>query len=123
VTKIDAFAHILPPVYAKRLESIISGADVSERILGFRPWIHEDPALAGLDARWRSMDAFGDYQQVLTLAVPPLEELGGPAAAADLARAANDELADLVSRHPDRFAVTLPMNDVDTPRPVSWSAR
>jgi uncharacterized protein len=114
VTKIDAFAHILPPAYARRLESLTSGAGVSERILGFRPWIHEDPALTGLDARWRSMDPFGDYRQVLTLAVPPLEELGGPAAALDLARAANDELAALVAAHPDRFAgfaAALPMND------------
>jgi aminocarboxymuconate-semialdehyde decarboxylase len=116
VTKIDAFAHILPPSYASRLDSITSGGSVSDRILGYRPWIHEDPALTDLDARWRSMDPFGDYRQVLTLAVPPLEELGGPAFAAGLARAANDELAELVSAHPDRFVgftAALPMNDPD----------
>ena len=113
--KIDAFAHILPPGYARRLESIMSGP-VSDRILGYQPWIHEDPALTGLDARWRVMDRFGDYRQVLTLAVPPLDELGGPAAALGLARAANDELAGLVRDHPDRFAgfsAALPMNDAD----------
>ena len=60
MTKIDAFAHILPPGYARRLESITSGPDVSERILGYRPWIREDPALTDLDARWRTMDPFGD---------------------------------------------------------------
>jgi hypothetical protein len=74
VRKIDAFAHILPPSYARRLEPIMSGGAVSQRILGYQPWIHEDPALTGLDARWRVMDAFGDYRQVLTLAVPPLED-------------------------------------------------
>jgi predicted TIM-barrel fold metal-dependent hydrolase len=114
VRKIDAFAHILPPAYARRLESIMAGGAISDRILGYQPWIHEDPALTGLDARWRVMDAFGDYQQVLTLAVPPLEELGGPEAALGLARAANDELAELVRRHPDRFAgftAALPMSD------------
>jgi uncharacterized protein len=116
VTKIDAFAHILPPAYTERLESITSGPDVSDRILGYRPWIREDPALTDLDARWRTMDLFGDYRQVLTLAVPPLEELGGRAAAADLARAANDEVAELVGAYPDRFAgfaAALPMNDPD----------
>lgn len=107
--KIDAFAHILPPAYARRLEPIMSGP-VSDRILGYQPWIHEDPALTGLDARWRVMDAFGDYRQVLTLAVPPLEELGGPAAALDLARAANDELADLVGDYPDR-RLAAPLED------------
>jgi uncharacterized protein len=114
VRKIDAFAHILPPSYARRLESITAGPDVSRRILGYRPWIREDPALVDLDARWRVMDPIGDYVQVLTLAVPPVDELGGPQAALDLARCANDELADLVGRHPDRFAgfaAALPMSD------------
>ncbi len=114
MTKIDSFAHILPPAYAARMESITSGPGISDRILGYRPWIHEDPALIDLDARWRTMDQFGDYKQILTLAVPPLEELGDPAAALDLAKAANDKLADLVARYPDRFAgftAALPMND------------
>jgi predicted TIM-barrel fold metal-dependent hydrolase len=116
VRKIDAFAHILPPAYAARLEPLVSDAGASDRILGFQPWLHEDPALIGLDARWRVMDVFGDYVQVLTLAVPPLAELGGPAVALDLARAANDEMAELVRSHPDRFAgfsAALPMNDPD----------
>jgi predicted TIM-barrel fold metal-dependent hydrolase len=116
VRKIDAFAHILPPAYARRLEALMTAGGVSDRILGFQPWIHEDPALTDTDARWRVMDAFDDYVQVLTLAVPPLAELGGPAAALDLARAANDELAGLVRDHPDRFAgfsAALPMNDPD----------
>jgi uncharacterized protein len=116
VRKIDAFAHILPPSYTQRLESITSGTAVSDRILGYRPWIREDPALTDLDARWRVMDPFGDYAQILTLAVPPVEELGGPHATQDLARAANDEMAELVGKHPDRFAgftAALPMNDPD----------
>ena len=77
--KIDAFAHILPPSYARRLESIMSGSNVSERILGYQQWIHEDPALTDLDARWRAIEEFEDYVQVLTLAVPPLDQLGEPA--------------------------------------------
>ncbi len=113
MTKIDAFAHILPPSYAERLEAITAGP-VSDRIIGYRPWIREDPALIDLDARWRTIDPFGDYRQVLTLAVPPLEELGEPPVALELARAANDELAALVARFPDRFAgftAALPMGD------------
>jgi predicted TIM-barrel fold metal-dependent hydrolase len=116
VRKIDAFAHILPPSYARRLESIMSGSNVSDRILGYQQWIHEDPALVDLDARWRAIDPFEDYVQVLTLAVPPLDQLGDPAVSRHLARAVNDELAELVGRYPDRFAgfaAALPMNDVD----------
>ncbi len=114
--KIDAFAHILPPAYAARIESITAGPGVSRRILGYRPWIREDPVLIDLDARWRLMDQFGDYRQVLTMAVPPVEELGGPAAAVDLARSANDELAELVGKYRDRFVgftAVLPMSDPD----------
>jgi uncharacterized protein len=114
VRKIDAFAHILPPAYTRRLESITGGADVSRRILGYRPWIREDPALTDLEARWRVMDPFGDYTQVLTLAVPPVEELGGPQLAAELARLVNDEMAELVGKYPDRFVgftAALPMGD------------
>jgi uncharacterized protein len=116
VRKIDAFAHILPPSYARRLESIVTGPGASDRILGYQAWIHEDPALIDLDARWRAVDPFGDYVQVLTLAVPPIDQLGEPGVARDLARAANDELAELAGSYPDRFAgfaAALPMNDVD----------
>jgi predicted TIM-barrel fold metal-dependent hydrolase len=116
VRKIDAFAHILPPSYARRLESIMSGSNVSDRILWYQQWIHEDPALVDLDARWRTIEPFDDYVQVLTLAVPPLDQLGDPAVSRDLARAVNDELAELVASYPDRFAgfaAALPLNDVD----------
>jgi len=62
------------------------------------------------------MDALADYAKVLVLAVPPLEEVGPPAVAADFARLANEEMAELVHRHPDQFvgfAAALPLNDVD----------
>jgi Amidohydrolase len=113
---IDTFAHILPPRYARRLEAIVSGAGASARILGYQPWIHEDPALIDLGSRWRAVDPFRDYAQVLTLAVPPVDELGEPGVGLDLARAANDELAELIRRHPDRFAgfaAALPMSDTN----------
>jgi aminocarboxymuconate-semialdehyde decarboxylase len=78
--------------------------------------------LTDLDARWRKMDSIeriepaGEYTQVLTLAVPPLEEVGPPAVAAEFARIANEEMAELARRFPDRFAgfaAALPLNDVD----------
>ncbi len=114
--KIDAFAHILPPRYFERVDAILASGRMADRIRGYHPWFREDPALTDLDARWRSLEPFPDYRQVLTLAVPPLEELGDPALSRDLARAANDELAELVAAHPDRFAgwaAAVPLNDVD----------
>jgi aminocarboxymuconate-semialdehyde decarboxylase len=79
------------------------------------PWLRADPVLYDLDARWRALEPFDDYRQVLVLAAPPLEELGAPAVTRDLARAVNDDMAALVAAH-DRFvgfAAGLPLNDVD----------
>ena len=69
-----------------------------------------------LDARLKLLDQFGDYRQVLSLANPPLELLGPPERTAELARLANDGLADICGRHPQRFPTfiaSLPMNSVD----------
>ena len=75
-----------------------------------------DSALTDLDARWRQLEPFRDLAQVLVLAVPPIEEIGPPAIAAGLAALANDEMAELVRAHPERFAgfaAALPLHDVD----------
>jgi uncharacterized protein len=112
--KIDAFSHIIPVRYLERLERLFGDGALSNRVLGYEPWIREDPALTDLDSRWRVMDPFPGYVQVLTLAVPPVDELGDPAVTTELARLANDEMAGLVAGHPDRFvgfAAALPMGD------------
>src|SRR5436190_1896904 len=56
------------------------------------------------------------YVQVFSLPTPPIEVFATPSDAVDLARAANDGMADLVRRYPDRFAgfvAALPLNDPD----------
>jgi predicted TIM-barrel fold metal-dependent hydrolase len=115
--RIDAFAHILPPQYLERLEKHLENAISADQLRYYREGVFRfDPSISDLDARWRSMDRFGDYRQILVLAVPPLEELGPPEVAADFARMANDEMASLVANSPERFvgfAASLPLNDVD----------
>jgi aminocarboxymuconate-semialdehyde decarboxylase len=52
----------------------------------------------------------------LVLGVYPTEELGDARRSTELARAVNEELAELVRGHPDRlagFAAELPLSDVD----------
>src|SRR6266704_837412 len=74
------------------------------------------PGLVDLDARFRMMDEFGDYRQVISLASPPLESFADPEACAVLARMANDGMAELVDRYPGRFpgfVASLPMNHPD----------
>ena len=67
-----------------------------------------------LDARFRTMDDAGEYVQVLTWCSPPIEQVASGGVAADLARMANDAMADLVARYPERFvgfAASLPLED------------
>ena len=55
-------------------------------------------------------------QQVLSLANPPLELIGPPDRTPELARMANDALAEICRRHPDRFPTfiaSLPMNNIE----------
>jgi uncharacterized protein len=115
--RVDAFAHILPARYAERLEKHLEKAISAEQLRYYREGVFRfDPSISDLDTRWRAMDRFGDYRQILVLAVPPLEEVGPPEIAADFARMANEEMASLVVRHPDRFAgfvASLPLNDVE----------
>jgi len=60
------------------------------------------------------MDSFDDYVQLICLAAPPIETLGPPSVSRELAKLANDGMAELVQKHPDRFLgfiASLPMND------------
>ena len=62
------------------------------------------------------MDKYEGLIQVLTLVSPPVENAVGPEDAVELAKRANDELAELVFKYPDRFVAAiacLPMNDME----------
>ncbi len=115
--KIDAFAHILPARYLERLVERLASTISPAQLRYYQEGVFRfDPVLTDLDARLRMMEAYPDYAQVLVLAVPPLEEVGPPEVAAEFAQRANDEMAELVSRYPDRFvgfAAALPLDDVE----------
>src|SRR2546425_13044648 len=77
------------------------------------------PTLVDLEARFRVMDRFPDYVQVLSLALPPIEAVAPSGSSAKLARIANEELAALVTKYPTRFAgggAGLPLNDIEGTR-------
>ena len=108
--KLDIFSHFLPTKYYQRFSRKAP------------PGFHLDnlnqtlPTITNLDERFRLMDKYDDYKQVLTISSPAVESIVGPEDALELSKIANDELADLVAKHPDRFVAgvaTLPMNDVD----------
>jgi predicted TIM-barrel fold metal-dependent hydrolase len=108
--KIDIYCHIFPRAYYDRMLSITGkGAYMQKRV-------REIPSIIDLGERFRMMDGFADYVQVISLPAPPIEALGTPDQTPELARIANDGLAELVVKHPDRFLgflAALPMNNPD----------
>src|SRR5262245_65562962 len=95
--KIDVFPHIFPKRFFDRMCEVVSPSHYMQKRT------RAIPVLTDLDLRFRIMDRYEGYVQVLTLCSPPIEALGGPELAADLARLANDGMAESVARHPDRF--------------------
>jgi predicted TIM-barrel fold metal-dependent hydrolase len=106
--KIDAFCHVFPQcAFDKFFEAAPNLKDMGKRVRNVQ-------MLFDLDLRWRIMDQFGDYRQVISMASPPVEAFAGPDVTPGLARIANDAMAELVGRYPDRFAgflACLPMNN------------
>jgi predicted TIM-barrel fold metal-dependent hydrolase len=108
---IDIFAHILPEKFYQQLVRVSSPG-----VRNMQKRVRDIPALYDLGVRYRIMDQFRDYVQVLTLSSPPIEALGGPGSTPDWARLANDTLAETVTRAPKRFPgfiASLPMNAPD----------
>lgn len=105
--KIDLFTHFVPPAFVERIAGHPVGGVASGR------W-RRIPTLVDLDAHFRLMDEFDEYVQVPSFANPPIEAYGSPVETPELARIANDCLADLCSHHRDRFpsfVANLPMNN------------
>jgi aminocarboxymuconate-semialdehyde decarboxylase len=109
--KVDAWSHILPAPHIARLNKLPAGPH-SPSLKA----VMSAPELFDLSARFRTMDRFGDYAQILT-PVPALHlglALANPGQASELVQFANDGMADLVVKQPDRFrgfAALLPMHD------------
>jgi uncharacterized protein len=106
---IDVFNHFMPRAYLDRLAKL---APDHIAVTGF-PRLKP---LVDVDARRRLLDQFGDLRQVICLANPPLELVATPEQSPELARVANDALAEVCRDHPDRFPAfiaSLPMNNVD----------
>ena len=107
--KIDAYSHISPPKYTEALRKAYPA--FYNQILG------NTPPLFDLDERFRIMDMYEPIVQVLTVGpVPPLEAFANPEKSVDLAKMANDEMAELILKYRDRFVAAialLPMNNIE----------
>jgi len=106
--KIDIFDHIFPKAYFDKMLRIApDGKDMQKRVRNI-------PSIVNLEERFRMMDLFDEYAQIICLGSPPIEVFGPSPVSTDLARLANDEMAELVLKYPKRFLgfiASLPMND------------
>ncbi len=107
--KIDIYNHVVPMRYLEMMKQHSKDAGIVKRMSNLR-------MLWDIEARVEMLDSkFPEVRQVLTLGLPPPELLGGPELSPELARIANDGMAEMVRKWPKQFPhfiASLPMNNV-----------
>ncbi len=107
---IDAYSHVLTPKYLELMRK------VAPRVFEVEWTPTTAPALTNMELRFRMMDRFPDMRQVISNCAPVVGEIADPKDAAELAHIANDEMAELLTKYPERFVgaiANLPYNDMD----------
>ena len=83
---IDIYCHIFPDRYFQEMTRVAPNLEnIGKRLLGVTK-------LFDLDARFREMDEFGDYRQIISLPNPAIEDIAAPDVGLRLARIANDAM-------------------------------
>ena len=106
-TKIDIYNHVMPLAYLELVKQHGKEPGMIKRMSNLR-------MLWDIEARVAMLDQWPEVQQVLTLAVPSPELLGGPDVSPGFARVANDGLAEMCRKWPHKFpafVASLPMNN------------
>src|SRR3990172_6412286 len=108
--KIDIYTHVMPSRYKKALYKYEDKFATEKAVQDRRP------VLTDIGGRLRILDPFEGVVQVLSVTMPPVEEVVGPEEAAELARIANDEVAEMVAKYPKQFIAAIanvPLNNTD----------
>jgi predicted TIM-barrel fold metal-dependent hydrolase len=109
VMKIDIYAHVMLEHYRSMLYKHVKKFATELKVQSMRP------VLTDTKARLEKLRPFKDVTQILSTTMPPLEEVVSRKEAAILARICNEEMAELVSSNPKRYAgaiANLPLNDM-----------
>ena len=109
-TIVDIYCHIFPDAFFQEMNRIAPRlGNIGARLRGVKK-------LCDLDERFREMDEFGDYREIISLPNPPIEDFATGEVGLELARIGNDAMAELCARHPARFptfVAALSMTDVE----------
>src|ERR1700682_1446591 len=101
-TIIDFYCHVSPARFLDEMNKVAPKlGNIAARLRGVRK-IHD------LDARFKEMDEFGDYRQVVSLPNPPIEDFATPGQGLALAPLPHDPMAGLLPKNPARFAGFVP---------------
>ncbi len=96
-TIVDIYCHIFPDKFFGEMNRIAPRlGNIAARLRGVKK-------LFDLDERFREIDQFGDYREIISLPNPPIEDLAVGETGLNLARIGNDAMAELCTRYPDRF--------------------
>jgi uncharacterized protein len=109
-TIVDIYCHIFPDAFFQEMNR------VAPRLGNIAARLRSVKKLFDLDARFREMDEFGHYREIISLPNPPIEDFAGGEVGLSLARIGNDAMGELCARHPARFptfVAALSMTDVE----------
>ena len=115
--KIDLYNHVMPVRYLEMMKNHSKDAGIIKRMSGLR-------MLWDIEARVGMLNQWPDVRQVLTLSLPSPELVGGPELSPQLARIANDDMAAMCAKWPEKFpAFARKFALGDAPRPPSGATR
>src|SRR3954466_11533005 len=97
-TIVDIYCHIMPEKFSEQMSRIAPRlGNIAARLRGVKK-------LFDLDERFREMDQFGDYREIISLPTAPIEDLAAGDVGLELARIGSLAMAELCARHPQRFS-------------------
>ncbi len=107
--KVDIFCHVLPPKYKDAIFQIMRPG------MFFYDVIASMPQFWDMQARFKLTDPIEGYVQLISLMQPPIESIVDANKSPELARLANDGMAEMVQQYPTKFvgAVgSVPLNNI-----------
>ena len=115
--RIDVWSHVLSEAYLAHLDA--------QAQRGVAAVLRAQRALHDIEYRLRVIDQYDDYRQVLT-PVPGMHVFGTQSPTsptpADVVRHNNEQMAEMVARHPDRFAGFVGATPVTDPEAATEEA-
>ena len=107
---VDIYCHIFPNRFFQEMTKL------APKLGNIGKRMRSVTKLHDLDARFKEMDALGDYRQIISLPNPSIEDITKPDDGLMLARIGNDAMAELCGQYPDRFpafAAAVCLTDID----------